>query len=105
MLRGTKARYVDNNHVDVTDMTLTLFTGDQSNTVDTMLLSPLARASLEDKEVTVHGEGTVRLIRTDDFEVTGEQWKFNSSSGKKKKLFINKNVHVVIHAELQDLLK
>jgi hypothetical protein len=105
MLRGTKARYVDKNHVDVTDMTLTLFTGDQTNTVDTMLLSPLARASLEDKEMTVHGDGTVRLIRTDDFEVTGEQWTFNGSGAKKKKLFINKNVHVIIHAELQDLLK
>jgi hypothetical protein len=105
MLRGTKARYVDKNHVDVTDMTLTLFTGDQTNAVDTMLLSPLARASLEEKEVTVQGDGAVRLIRTDDFEVTGEQWTFNGSSDKKKKLFINKNVHVIIHAELQDILK
>jgi hypothetical protein len=102
MLRGTQAHYVDKNHVDVTDMTLTLFTGDQTNAVDTMLLSPQARASLEDRDVSVGGDGTVRLIRTDDFEVTGEQWTYNHTD---KKILIKKNVHVIIHAELQNLLK
>ena len=102
MLRGTKGFYVDKTHVDVSDMTLTMFTGQKDNAVDTILLSPFARATRDDKQLTVHGDSAVRVIRANDFEVTGEQWTYDQSENK---IRINKSVHVVIHTELKGILK
>jgi hypothetical protein len=80
-------------------MNLTVFSGDASNRVDSVLLSPIARVSLD--EDIARGPGTIRLIR-DDLDLTGEQWTYHHA---KKSISIAKDVRVVFHSELKDLLK
>jgi hypothetical protein len=98
-LCGSEARMLTLRLIELDDMNLTVFSGDASNRVDSVLLSPIARVSLDND--TARGPGAVRLIR-DDLELTGEQWIYDHN---KKSISIAKNVRVVFHSELKDLLK
>ena len=99
-LRGTAARYIEGEKAyHVTDMNLTLFTGDAANRVDTVVLSPLA--TFLPTSHLARGDGLVRLIR-DDMEVTGEQWTYDHSQ---KKVSLQKNTRIVFRAQLPDLLR
>jgi lipopolysaccharide export system protein LptC len=99
LLRGAEGVYVDDNRLDVVDLNLTVFSGDASNRVESVFLSPSAVALLG--ESRVRGPGAVRLI-TDDFEATGEDWQYDH---RQKKVSINRNVRVVFHAHLNDILR
>jgi hypothetical protein len=98
-LCGSEARMLTLHLIELDDMNLTVFSGDASNRVDSVLLSPMARVSLDDD--TARGPGAIRLIR-DDLELTGEQWTYDHA---KKSISIADNVRVVFHSELSDLLK
>jgi hypothetical protein len=98
-LCGSEARMLTLRLIELDDMNLTVFSGDASNRVDSVLLSPIARVSLDND--TARGPGAIRLIR-DDLELTGEQWTYDHA---KKSISIAKNVRVVFHSELSDLLK
>jgi lipopolysaccharide export system protein LptC len=99
LLRGAKGIYVDDSRLDVVDLNLTVFSGDASNRVESVFLSPSAVALLG--ESRVRGPGAVRLI-TDDFEATGEDWSYDH---RQKKVSIHRNVRVVFHAQLTDILR
>jgi hypothetical protein len=92
-LCGAEARMLTLRLIQLDDMTLTVFSGDASNRVDSVLLSPRALVSLDND--------TIRLIR-DDLDLTGEQWTYDHP---KKSISIARNVRVVFHSELKDLLK
>jgi hypothetical protein len=98
-LCGSEARMLTLHLIELDDMKLTVFSGDASNRVDWVLLSPLARVSID--EDVARGPGTIRLVR-DDLDLTGEQWTYNHAN---KSISIAKNVRVVFHSELTDLLK
>ena len=98
-LCGSEARMLTLRLIELDDMNLTVFSGDASNRVDSVLLSPIARVSLD--EDIARGPVTIRLIR-DDLDLTGEQWTYNHA---KKSISIAKDVRVVFHSELKDLLK
>jgi hypothetical protein len=98
-LCGSEARMLTLHLIELDDMNLTVFSGDASNRVDSVLLSPMARVSLDND--TARGPGAIRLIR-DDLDLTGEQWTYDHL---KKSISIAKNVRVVFHSELSDLLK
>jgi hypothetical protein len=98
-LCGSEARMLTLRLIEFDDMKLTVFSGDASNHVDSVLLSPLARVSLD--EDIARGPGSIRLIR-DDLDLTGERWTYDHA---KKSISIAKNVRVVFHSELTDLLK
>jgi hypothetical protein len=93
-LRGASAR-VGTNATTVTDLNVTIFTGDATNQVETVLLSP--RATFFPKENRVIGSDRVRLIR-DDLEVTGSDWSYDHAG---KKVSIRKDVRVVYRAPLK----
>ena len=99
LLCGSKGVYVDDNRLDIVDLNLTVFSGDASNRVESVFLSPEAVALLS--ESRVRGPGPVRLI-TDDFEATGEDWLYDH---REKKVSIHRNVRVVFHAQLNDILR
>lgn len=99
LLSGSEGVYVSQNQLDVTDLNLTVFVGDASNRVDSIFLSPAATALVNDGQV--RGPGTLRLI-TDDFEATGENWFYDHGA---KKVSIRKNVRVVFHSQLQNMLR
>lgn len=98
MLVGSEA-IVGATHIQLIDLNLTLFTGDESNKVETVILSPLA--SVNPSENTVRGGASVRIIR-DDLEITGRGWTYNHLE---KKVSIHSNARVVFRAQLPDILK
>lgn len=98
-LRGSEVRPIGTERVEVTDLSITVFSGDAAATVETMLLSPAASFFPKAKRAT--GEKSVRLIR-DDIEVTGEGWIYDHDG---KKVSLARNVRVVFRAQLNDILK
>ncbi len=92
-MNGTRER------VEATDMNLSIFTGDATERIETILLSPAA-TFLPDTNVA-SGEKSVRFIR-DDLEASGTRWTYDH---KEKRISLDGNVRVVFHAELKDILK
>lgn len=99
LLRASTARFTGPKAIELRDTTLSVFSGDASNHVETVILSPVA-TFLTDRNVAL-GAGPVRLIR-DDAEITGEQWRYDHA---RKTISIAKNVRVVFHAALPDLIQ
>jgi hypothetical protein len=97
--RGSEARATGNRQFKVVDLNLTFFSGDATNRVETVILSPAATFLPDVKEA--HGEKSVRFIR-DDIEASGTRWVYLHD---KKKISLDGDVRVTFHAELKDLLK
>ena len=97
--RGSEARLIDDNHFEVVDLNLTLFTGDEVPQVDTILLSPAA-TFLPDQKIA-HGEKSVRFIG-DEIEASGTRWVYRHAE---KKISLDGNVRVIFRAELKNLLQ
>jgi hypothetical protein len=98
-VRGTSADLSNPTRIALSELTLTLFTGDSSRTVETVILSP--QAVLEPEKELVAGDGIVRLIR-DDLELTGESWQYDHGA---EKILIQRNARIVFQAAIGDLLK
>jgi len=102
LLEGDEATMISPSQIDMREMHLTLFSGDENNRVETTLLAPLATVRLLDQnQIAVEGPSSVRLVRS-DLDVAGENWSYRHAD---KRLTIGKKVHVVIHAQLGDILK
>lgn len=97
-LRGTEVRPVGKS-IAVTDLSITIFSGDAKAHVDSILLSPSAVFS--PKENRASGDSAVRLIR-DDVEVTGVGWTYDHAA---RKISLRANVRVSFRAQLNDILK
>jgi hypothetical protein len=107
LLRGSEARYVDSAHIALSGMQYTTFVEDGSNKVDSTLLAPTADVVIDNNTIKVHGEETVRLIRS-DVDVTGEKWTYTHETKNEstpRKIVIERNVRVVFRTELKDILK
>ncbi len=98
-LRGSEARAVGDDQLDVTDLNITVFSGDAAAHVDTMLLSP--QASFFQSEKRANGDHFVRVIR-DDLEASGQRWTYDYVQ---KKVTLDGRVRIVFRAELKDLLQ
>lgn len=99
LLCGSEGRYVDQNHLDITNLNLSVFSGDATERVESVFLSPSATAFINDG--LIQGPGGLRLI-TDDFEATGEDWRYDH---RQKKVSIRKNVRVVFHTGIKQFLR
>lgn len=97
-LRGSEVR-PDGKKIAVTDLSITIFSGDAASHVDSMLLSPSAIFS--PKENRADGDKAVRFIR-DDIEVTGLGWTYDHIA---KKVVLRDHVRVTFRAQLNDILK
>ncbi len=97
-LRGTEVRPIGKT-IAVTDLSITIFSGDAKAQVDSMLLSPAAVFS--PKENRASGDKSVRFIR-DDVEVTGLGWTYDHAA---RKVSLRENVRVTFRAQLNDILK
>jgi hypothetical protein len=97
-LRGSEVRPAGKS-IAVTDLSITIFSGDAKAIVDSILLSP--EAVFQPKEQRAGGAKTVRFIR-DDIEVTGTGWTYDHEA---KKVSLQQNVRVTFRAQLNDILK
>lgn len=102
-IRGTEVRPISTVRFDITDLNMTVFSGDPAQRVDTSVLSPAA--VYYPKQQRLAGPGEVRLIDfRDGLEATGQQWTYDYTA-KEKKILIARDVRIVIHAPLPDMLK
>lgn len=99
LVRGTEARLISTKEIDIRELTLTVFTGDESDRIETMILSPTAKVLTEPQIVS--GSGTIRVIR-DDLDATGTDWTY---SHQEKRVSMRKNVRVTFRAELKNFLQ
>lgn len=97
--RGSEARATNQRQFEVSDLNLTIFTGDVSMKVDTVILAP--GASFVPDEQRAFGSEFVRFIR-DDVEATGQRWTYLH---REKKISLTGNVRITFQAELTDLLR
>jgi hypothetical protein len=101
LVRGSEAWLTGPGIIDVKELSLTVFSGDATNRIDTMMLSPSARLLPEEK--TVSGDSTLRVIDLQkEFEATGTGWRYTN---KDKTVTLHKNVRVVLRAEVKNILK
>jgi hypothetical protein len=99
LIRGAQASLRNPARIELTDMTLTVFSGDESRTPETILLSPLALVF--PGEERVEGPGALRLVRP-DLELTGADWSYDHGA---KKILINRRSRIVFPTSLTHLLK
>lgn len=99
LIRGSEARYLNGNEIEVKELTLSIFSGLADEKVTTMILSPLASVLPTDSVIT--GPGSIRVIN-DGFEATGNEWRYIH---KERRVTIDQKVHVVFHAQLKEFLK
>lgn len=98
-VRGSEVHPAGPDKIAVTDLSITVYSGDAAAQVDTMLLSPAAL--FFSKENRASGEKSVRMIR-DDLEATGDRWTYEHAE---KKVSLDGHVRIVFNAELTNLLK
>ncbi|MBI5767402.1 MAG: hypothetical protein HZA93_06370 [Verrucomicrobia bacterium] len=98
-LRGAAVQPVGRDRIDVTDLNITIFSGDATARVDSVLLAQ--SASFFPKTNLATGEKHVRLVR-DDLEVSGDGWVYDHAA---RKISLKQNTRVVFRAELNDILK
>ena len=94
-LRGATVKPAGPDGIAVTDLNVTIFSGDASARVEIVLLSQ--DAIFFPKESRVAGAKSVRFIR-DELEVTGEDWSYDHAG---KIVSIRKNVRVTYRAPLK----
>jgi lipopolysaccharide export system protein LptC len=99
LVTGSEARVISPNDIDIKELTMTIFSGDGRDHIDTLILSPAARIAPEDQIAS--GDSPIRVIN-DNFEDTGIGWRYEH---KEKKVSITRHVRVVLQSELKDLLK
>ena len=99
LVRGSEARYAAEGLVDIRELNLTIFSGLADERVETLLLSPSAEVRLADRVVS--GKESIRVIN-DRFEASGSGWTYDHGE---KKVSITKNVRVILHTQLNDILK
>lgn len=113
-LRGSSARILGPNKIDVTGFSAFAFSGDATEHVDSILLSP--QATFFPKENLANGNGPVRLMlfsknsqtsdplapSSDTIEVNGVGWTYDHNT---KKVSLAHNVRVTFPAQLNDILK
>ncbi|OHE71160.1 MAG: hypothetical protein A2007_04625 [Verrucomicrobia bacterium GWC2_42_7] len=87
-ISGREGLYINDNLVEIKDMHLQTFHGDQQGTLESTVLSPTA--TLFVKEHVMQGEKEIKILGQ-DYSVEGEDWKWN---GSQKKFWINKSVKV-----------
>jgi lipopolysaccharide export system protein LptC len=99
LIRGSEARYLNANEIEIKELTLSIFSGLADEKVATMILSPQATVLPVDSVIT--GPDTIRVIN-DQFEATGSDWRYVH---KEQRVTINRKVHVVFQAQLKEFLK
>lgn len=98
-LRGDEVRPVSADRIDVSGLTVMVYSGDAKAKVDSVLSSPEATFMVNEKVAS--GERSVRLVR-DDVEVAGERWTYFYNE---RKVLIARNARVVFNASMPDILR
>ncbi len=99
LLNAREAKIISPERIEVADMKLTLYTNDTINQPETTVTSPQAVALPSQQRV--EGSDTVHVLRN-DFELTGSNWSYDHAS---KKIIINRDAHVILQVEINNIIK
>lgn len=99
LLRAAEARILSPERIEVSDVHLVLYSGDIYDRIETTLTSPLAIALVN--ETTLSGPDTVHLQRA-EIEVRGADWSYDHAL---QKITINRDAHVLLRAQIGDLIR
>lgn len=97
--RGSNAQQAADKNYVVSDLNITVFSGDAAARVESIFLSPLA--TFDAKSNLASGTKSVRVIR-DDFEATGTRWSYDHAE---KRVTLDGDVRIVFNTELTGILK
>lgn len=99
-LRGDEVHTLDADRIQVADLNITVFSGDAKTLVTSVVLSP--SATFYQREEKAEGTEGVRIIR-DNLEISGQRdWTFERAG---EKISIRGGAHVVLKAQINDMLK
>lgn len=89
-LEGKEGNYVSSKQVDIVDMLLTTFSGDESVALETRIESPEASVWIEQSKAT--GSKFI-VVQGKDFIIMGRNWEWD---GSEKRVTINQDVRVTL---------
>ena len=98
-LKGSSATYEDNGIVEMTNMDLQIYQGEQGKDVDMRIQG--AEAVYQSTDRAVAGDGGV-IVDGEFYEIEGESWNYSQDD---RIVHVHKNVKVVIDYELEAFLK
>ena len=97
--RGARASFPTNDKVEVVDLDLTIYSGDATKKVETVIRAP--SATFLPRQNLASGEAGVHVIR-DDLEASGIHWTYDHAQ---KKVSLTGQVRIVFNAEFNSILK
>lgn len=101
-LRGGQGIYQNEVDIRILEMELNQYSGDERDEVIGLIESPEALFRYDKSgRSSASGPGSI-LIENDMFELTGEDWNWQEQNNQ---VAINRNVRIVIAAEIGDLIK
>jgi Lipopolysaccharide-assembly, LptC-related len=101
LIRGSQAWMTDTDSIDIKELNATIFSGDASNRIDTIMVSSAAQVRPKEKIIT--SDSPLRIINVDDgFEATSEGWMYTHQN---KTVTLRKKVRVTLRAEIKNLLQ
>jgi len=97
-LQGDKGWYKNEETVEVENMSIKVFSGDQISNLESTILSP--NATILPKTNKAFGAEDITVTAT-DYTLEGQVWTWD---GNEKKIYINKNVRLTFNQSLQVVL-
>jgi hypothetical protein len=97
--RGAKASFPTSDEVAVVELDLTIYSGDATKKVETVIRAP--SAMFLPRKNLASGETGVHVIR-DDLEASGTHWTYDHAQ---KKVSLTGKVRIVFNAEFKSILK
>ena len=98
-LKGSSASYTEDGGVEVTELDLEIFQGQDGQEMDMHIQGAQALYASDDR--TVAGEGGV-FVDGDFYDIEGDNWKYSQDE---RVVEVSSNVKVVIDYQLQAFLK
>ncbi|MGH8019923.1 MAG: hypothetical protein ACREIA_16915 [Opitutaceae bacterium] len=98
-VRGSEGRYLEENRIEITELDLQVFSGDEAGEVETTITSPLAIVHPKDR--TVAGPGAIHAKGV-GFELFGDNWLYEHDA---KTVTVNDSVVLTLDGVVGDILK
>ena len=98
-LRGREGRYISSNRIDVVDLVLLIYSGDESQLLETTIESPAAVMLIDQSKA--FGDCSIHLTGR-RFWIEGQQWSWN---GDESVIVIGRGARVVFSEEIGAILR
>ncbi|RME70054.1 MAG: hypothetical protein D6781_07180 [Verrucomicrobia bacterium] len=98
-LRGAEGRYINENRVELTNVNLRIYSGDETGALQTEISSPKAIIEIDTR--IVRGPESVHVVGP-GYEMFGEDWRYDDAD---KTIVVQRNVVVTFDDSVGNILK